>query len=130
MTGSLNNFTGAIANSIGVPPQDDPKTFGLTYQFPVANAKTLFDFIEQNVMGLIDTIQAVYIDNDTAGKITLQVEGGSNHRIIAKPYSQGWYPLAMHDGATISFQSSVIVASNVNFLFANVAICAGPWATQ
>jgi hypothetical protein len=129
MTGSLNHFRGAISNSIGVPPNDDPKTLALAFTFDTPNTDLVYDFIEQGLMGLIDNLQSVYIDNDTPAKIILQVKGGTQHRIIARPYSQGWYPLAMHDGATIAFQASQAVGP-VAFLFANVAICAGPWATQ
>lgn len=128
MTDLVNNgYAGYQPCNIGVPPDDAPKIIAFNGIQLAAGIMKRLDFRDLIETGVINTLQSIYIDNDTASRVIIQVDGASQHRIIALANTQGWYPIPLADNIGITLLSPGNVA--INLALANVNIIAGPWKT-
>jgi hypothetical protein len=124
----FRTFGGVFKVNLGVPPDDVPKVASLPNIPLVANQPYRVELRDLVEAERINTMQSVYVDNDNAARVVLQVEGASAARIIVQAYSQGWFPLPIAD--EVAFTLTAPAGQSINLLIANVAIIAGPWKTQ
>jgi hypothetical protein len=128
----LTNVVMPWPHNVGVPPDGDPKVFIIPgWLFPVVGIPggQHFNFREETQRGLITGIQSLWIDNDTDGRIIVEIANASKQRIIGKARTQGWYPIMMTDENGLFVYSSAVVAdpTAVRIGVANVNVMFGPY---
>lgn len=104
------NLTQPIAGSMAVS-----QTLDFT-----AGTLLAFDLTDSIMVGKLDFIQSVYIDNaDNSAALDLVFSGGpTTQRIRAQAQSEGWYPISWPKGAA-RFTAASQGGIKVNVIFAN-----------
>lgn len=121
---TLPNFAYPVANVI--VPSNGPKTVPATCDF--SNVGSI-DIDGQSIIDShgIEYIQGVYIDNaSNAAPFTLTCVG-TNHRIVAAPNSQGFYPLLVQTPPRFVAAMAQAAGRQVGLQFYNVPIMTSVW---
>lgn len=125
MTGiPIPQFAFPIANVI--VPQSGPKCVPATLDF---SATASYDIDGQGIIDAhgIEYIQGVFIDNaDNAVPFTITC-GGTGHRVVVGPNSQGFYPLLVQTPPRFTAQSTQAAGRKVVCTFYNVPIMTSAW---
>jgi len=121
---AVNNAAFGVWN--GYAPASGPKALPYRFDF-TTEAIIRDDFLSLNVLGVLQFVQTIYVDNQRNPNPFTIIFGVTNQRLVVPALTQGFYAVMAPDQTTFVASTTPGVGVLVDVIFMNVPMPISQW---